>query len=51
MVNNSSNINKANNQLSPQTTEHKKDHDILENPGHTLFYDRKTGTGYQRRYV
>jgi hypothetical protein len=28
MVNNSTNINKTKNHFSPQTTEHKKDHDI-----------------------
>ena len=29
MVNNSTNINKTNNHLSPQIIEHRKDHDIL----------------------
>ena len=28
MVINSTNINKANNHLSPQSTEHKKNHDV-----------------------
>ena len=35
MANNSTNINKANNHLSPQTKEHKKNTNI-RNPGQAL---------------
>ena len=36
MVNNFTNINKMNNQFSPQFIEHKTDHDGIANPGPVL---------------
>ena len=44
MVNNSTNINKTNNQLSPELTEHKKDNDIcIGNLGPGLGQAQKCG--------
>ena len=40
MVNNSTNINKTNNPISPQTIEHKKYHDIMAVEIQVLPWDR-----------
>jgi ribosomal protein L18 len=48
MVNNSNNINKTNNHISPQIIEHKKDHDIIYvdgNPGSGLGQAHKYDKG------
>ena len=46
MVNNSTNINKRNNHLSPYLTEHKKgDHEILQHPPIKTLQGRIQGGG------
>jgi len=41
MVNNSTNINKTNNHLSPKHTEHRKHHNDVGNAGPGLGYAQK----------
>jgi len=52
MENNASNINKTNNQLSPQTIEHKRNITYdLGNPGTGFGTDTKMWRGFVYHYV